>query len=187
MQKMGRINKVLMAVASRRRAEKKYLLGVESNFGEIIAHALGLGARPRLPIRIDRRPYIWAVECFRWVGSCRLHGRQLPALKRHSRRRLRAPHVDPWTWMGSNLSRVGFHEVLQRSGSSASRRRLALTRQAAAACRRADARFPYDPRGARHQARSSRHKLVFGRSGRIGTMMQSYAAVAKLRGAAVPF
>jgi hypothetical protein len=39
-----------------------------------------------------------------------------------------------------------------------------------------------DPRGARHQARSSRHKLVFGRSVRIGTMMQSCASAAKLRG-----
>ena len=38
------------------------------------------------------------------------------------------------------------------------------------------------PRGARHQARASRHKLVFGQSVRIGTMMQSYASAAKLRG-----
>jgi hypothetical protein len=38
------------------------------------------------------------------------------------------------------------------------------------------------PRGARHQARASRHKLVFGRSVRVGTMMQSYASAAKLRG-----
>jgi hypothetical protein len=34
----------------------------------------------------------------------------------------------------------------------------------------------------RHQARASRHKLVFGRSVRIGTMMQSCASAAKLRG-----
>jgi hypothetical protein len=38
------------------------------------------------------------------------------------------------------------------------------------------------PRGARHQRRRSRHNLVFGRSVRIGTMMQSYASAAKLRG-----
>src|SRR5262249_17365767 len=38
------------------------------------------------------------------------------------------------------------------------------------------------PRGARHQARASRRKLVFGRSVRIATMMQSCASAAKLRG-----
>ena len=38
------------------------------------------------------------------------------------------------------------------------------------------------PRGAHHQARTSRHKLVFGRSVRIATMMQSCASAAKLRG-----
>src|SRR5262247_4617604 len=38
------------------------------------------------------------------------------------------------------------------------------------------------PRGARHQARAPRHKLVFGRSARIATMMQSCASAAKLRG-----
>ena len=38
------------------------------------------------------------------------------------------------------------------------------------------------PRGARHQARRSRRNLVFGRSVRTGTMMQSCASVAKLRG-----
>jgi hypothetical protein len=37
-------------------------------------------------------------------------------------------------------------------------------------------------RGARHRARRSRHNLVFGRSARIGTMMQSWASAAKLRG-----
>ena len=36
-------------------------------------------------------------------------------------------------------------------------------------------------RGARHRARRSRHNLVFGRSVRIGTMMQSCASAAKLR------
>ena len=35
------------------------------------------------------------------------------------------------------------------------------------------------PRGARHQARASRRKLVFGRSVRIATMMQSCASAAK--------
>jgi hypothetical protein len=40
----------------------------------------------------------------------------------------------------------------------------------------------YDPRGARHRARKSRHNLVFGRSARIGAMMQSCASAAKLRG-----
>jgi hypothetical protein len=39
-----------------------------------------------------------------------------------------------------------------------------------------------DPRGARHRARKSRHSLVFGRSARIGAMMQSCASAAKLRG-----
>ena len=39
-----------------------------------------------------------------------------------------------------------------------------------------------DPRGARHWGASSRHKLVFGRSVRILTMMQSCASAAKLRG-----
>ena len=38
------------------------------------------------------------------------------------------------------------------------------------------------PRGARHQARRSRRNLVFGRSVRTGTMMQSCASAAKLRG-----
>jgi hypothetical protein len=38
------------------------------------------------------------------------------------------------------------------------------------------------PRGAHHQARTSRHKLVFGRSVRIATLMQSCASAAKLRG-----
>ena len=38
-------------------------------------------------------------------------------------------------------------------------------------------------RGARHRARRSRHNLVFGRSVRIGTMMQSCASAARLRGA----
>jgi hypothetical protein len=38
------------------------------------------------------------------------------------------------------------------------------------------------PRGARHQAPASRHTLVFVRSTRIGTMMQSYASAAKLQG-----
>ena len=38
------------------------------------------------------------------------------------------------------------------------------------------------PRGARHQARRSRCKLVFGRPVRIATMMQSCASAAKLRG-----
>jgi hypothetical protein len=37
------------------------------------------------------------------------------------------------------------------------------------------------PRGARHQARASRRKLVFGRSVRIATMMQSCASAAALR------
>jgi hypothetical protein len=40
----------------------------------------------------------------------------------------------------------------------------------------------HDPRGARHRARKSRHNLVFGRSARIGAMMQSCASAAKLRG-----
>ena len=40
-----------------------------------------------------------------------------------------------------------------------------------------------DPRGARHWGASSRHKLVFGRSVRILTMMQSCASAAKLRAA----
>ena len=44
----------------------------------------------------------------------------------------------------------------------------------------------YDPRGARHWGASSRRKLVFGRSVRILTMMQSCASAAKLR-AAGPF
>ena len=39
-----------------------------------------------------------------------------------------------------------------------------------------------NPRGVRLQARGSRHKLVFGRSLWIGTMMQSCASAAKLRG-----
>ena len=39
-----------------------------------------------------------------------------------------------------------------------------------------------DPRGARHLGASSRHKLVFGRSVWILTMMQSCASAAKLRG-----
>jgi hypothetical protein len=39
-----------------------------------------------------------------------------------------------------------------------------------------------DPRGARHWHGRSRHNLVFGRSNRIGTMMQSYASAAELRG-----
>ena len=38
------------------------------------------------------------------------------------------------------------------------------------------------PRGARHRARPSRHKLVFGGSGRTRTMMQPCASAAKLRG-----
>ena len=38
------------------------------------------------------------------------------------------------------------------------------------------------PRGARHRARRSRHNLVFGRSARIGAMMQSCASATKLRG-----
>src|SRR5262249_61054683 len=38
------------------------------------------------------------------------------------------------------------------------------------------------PRGACHQARASRRKLVFVRSVRIATMMQSCASAAKLRG-----
>src|SRR5262245_432322 len=40
----------------------------------------------------------------------------------------------------------------------------------------------YDPRGARHRARKSRHNRVFGRSARIGAMMLSCASGAKLRG-----
>jgi hypothetical protein len=36
--------------------------------------------------------------------------------------------------------------------------------------------------GARQRARKSRHSLVFGRSARIGAMMQSCASAAKLRG-----
>src|SRR5438270_13643816 len=36
--------------------------------------------------------------------------------------------------------------------------------------------------GARQRARKLRHSLVFGRSLRIGTMMQSCASAAKLRG-----
>ena len=36
--------------------------------------------------------------------------------------------------------------------------------------------------GARRRAQSTRHNLVFGRSGRIVTMMQSCASAAKLRG-----
>ena len=43
-----------------------------------------------------------------------------------------------------------------------------------------------DPRGVRHCGTISRHKLVFGRSVRILTMMQSCASAAKLR-AAGPF
>jgi len=43
-----------------------------------------------------------------------------------------------------------------------------------------------DPRGARHWGAISRHKLLFGRSVRILTMMQSCASAAKLR-AAGPF
>ena len=43
-----------------------------------------------------------------------------------------------------------------------------------------------DPRGARHWGASSRRTLVFGRSVRILTMMQSCASAAKLR-AAGPF
>ena len=39
-----------------------------------------------------------------------------------------------------------------------------------------------DPRGARHWGASSRRTLVFGRSVRILTMMQSCASAAKLRG-----
>jgi hypothetical protein len=39
-----------------------------------------------------------------------------------------------------------------------------------------------DPRGARHCGASSRRELVFGRSIRILTMMQSCASAAKLRG-----
>src|SRR3954471_20403688 len=38
------------------------------------------------------------------------------------------------------------------------------------------------PRGARHQARTSRHELVSGGSGRTPTTMQSSASAAKLRG-----
>src|SRR4051812_33249599 len=38
------------------------------------------------------------------------------------------------------------------------------------------------PRGARHHARTSRHRLVFGRPEGIPTMMQSSASAAKLRG-----
>ena len=66
--------------------------------------------------------------------------------------------------------------------SSASRRRSAITSQAATACRRVEAKQQNGPRGARHQARASRHNLVFGRSVRITTMMQSCASAAKLRG-----
>ena len=40
-----------------------------------------------------------------------------------------------------------------------------------------------DPRGARHWGASSRHELVYGRSVRILTMMQSCASAAKLRAA----
>src|SRR5882724_3660560 len=39
-----------------------------------------------------------------------------------------------------------------------------------------------DPRGTRHWRGRLRRKLVFGRSGWIGTMMQSYASAARLRG-----
>ena len=67
-------------------------------------------------------------------------------------------------------------------GAAASRRRSAITSQAASACSRLEAEQQNGPRGARHQARASRHKLVFGRSVRIGTMMQSCASAAKLRG-----
>jgi hypothetical protein len=65
-------------------------------------------------------------------------------------------------------------------GAAASRRRSANTSQAATACSQAKEQRN-DPRGVRHQARTSRHKLVFGRSVRIGTMMQSCASAAKLR------
>ena len=41
----------------------------------------------------------------------------------------------------------------------------------------------YDPRGARHWGASSRRTLVFGRSVRILTMMQSCASAAKFRAA----